>query len=259
MVELATELAYEEAGTGGHTLLLVHGFPLTSKMWAPQIAALSSGWRVIAPDLPGFGRTPPGARSVDDYAAALHELLDRLGVDRAVVAGFSMGGYIAFAFQRRYAARVRGLILIDTKADADTDEGRNGRHAMAERARAEGKGVVIDAMLPRLVSDSTLSGRPDVVQQVLDVAAGATVDGIVNALEAMAARPSSVDDLPGIVAPALILVGKEDVITPPADAEKMADAIPDAKLVVIPDAGHTTPLEQPDAVNAAMREFLATV
>ena len=256
----APQLAQTSAGAGDDVLLLIHGFPLTAAMWQPQIDALASpALRVVAPDLPGFGQTPGAITSVDDAADQLAALLDDIGARRAIVGGFSMGGYIALAFARRHAARLHGLLLVDTKAEPDTEDGKKGRYALAERARAEGKGVVIDAMLPRLVSDSTLNGRPDVVQQVLDIEKGATLDGIAGALHAMAERPSSVADLPRIAAPTLIIVGLEDVITPVTDAETMASAIPGAQLTIIADAGHLTPLEQPDAVNAAIRTWLATI
>lgn len=252
-----THLAYESAGSGDDIILLLHGFPFTSAMWRPQLDALGTdARRVIAPDLPGFGRTPGAAASMDEYADALAGLLDELGAGRVVVAGFSMGGYVAFAFARRHADRLRGLILVDTKAGADSEEARDGRRAMIERARAEGKGVVIDAMLPRLVSGATLNGRPDVVQAVLDIAEGATLDGIVGALTAMAARPDSAPDLAAIAVPALVIVGKDDAITPVTDAEAMAAGLADAQLVVIPDAGHATTLEQPAAVTAAIDTWL---
>ncbi len=250
-------LAHESHGTGDPPLLLVHGFPFTSGMWRPQIDALSKSRRVIAPDLPGFGRTPGAAKSMDAYAAGLRELLDELSVQRVILTGFSMGGYVAFAFLRLYAERVAGLILADTKAAADTDEQKQGRYAMAERAQSEGKQIVIAAMLPRLVTPATLADRPGVVQAVRDVEAGATLEGIVGALTAMAERPSSLGDLPRIAVPTLIIVGADDPITPPADAEQMASAIPNADLVTIPNAAHITTLEQPEAVTAAIKDWLA--
>lgn len=252
------ELAYESWGSGRETIVLVHGFPLTAAMWRAQLPALGTGvWRAVAPDLRGFGRTPGAIASVDEAADDLLALIDTLGADRVVLGGFSMGGYVALAFMRRHAARVQGLMLVDTKAEADGEEARKGRYALADRVRAEGKGIVIEAMLPRLVADATLSGRPDVVQAVLDVESGATQDGIIGALKAMAERPDSSSGLPALVCPTLVIVGHDDVITPVADAERMAGAIPGAKLVVIPDAGHLSPMEHPAAVNAAMTEWLA--
>lgn len=253
-------LAYESAGAGEETLVLIHGFPLTSAMWRAQIDALASdALRVVAPDLPGCGRTPGALASVDGAADAIADLIDEIGARRVVLAGFSMGGYVAFAFVRKYAARLRGLILIDTKAEADSEDGKAGRYALAARARAEGKSIVIDAMLPRLVSDATFNGRPEIVQRVNAIQADVTLDGITGALAAIAERPSSIADLPRIAVPALVIVGREDVITPVADAETMASAISGAQLVVIPDAGHLTPVEQPPAVNNAIRGWLATI
>ena len=253
-------LAATSGGAGDNALVLIHGFPLTSEMWRPQVDALASqSLRVVAPDLPGCGGTPGAVSSVDDAADAIAAFITEIGARRVVLGGFSMGGYIAFAFARKHAAMLRGLILVDTKAESDTDEARQGRYAMAERVRAEGTSVVIDAMIPRLLSDATRSDRHEVVQQVRDIASRVTVDGVTGALHAMAERPSSVEDLPRISVPALIIVGEHDVITPPSDAEAMASAIPESKLVLIREAGHLTPLEQPDEVNRAIRSWLGSL
>ena len=250
-------LAATSAGSGDSVLLLIHGFPLTSEMWRPQLDALASpSLRVVAPDLPGCGRTPGAIKSVDDAADAIAALVAEIGAQRVILGGFSMGGYIAFAFARRHAALLRGLMLIDTKAEADSDEARKGRYDTAERVLSEGTGVVIDAMLPRLLSEATRSDRPEIVQQVRDIASGVTVEGVAGALRAMAERPSSIDDLPRIAVPALIIVGEHDVITPPSDAQTMASAIPESQLVVIRDSGHMTSIEQPDAVNSAISGWL---
>jgi pimeloyl-ACP methyl ester carboxylesterase len=257
----------ESAGAGDTVLLLIHGFPFTSAMWRLQIDALASDagaqhrLRIVAPDLPGFGTTPGAFASVDEAADSIATVLDEIGARRVVLAGFSMGGYIAFAFMRKHPAtrsgRLHGLILIDTKAEPDTEEGKQGRYALAEKAQDDGAAAAIDAILPRLVAGSTLSGRPDVVEQVRGAAAGATLEGVVGALRALAERPSSVQDLPRIAVPTLVIVGREDAVTPPSDAETMRAAIPGAQLTIIPDAGHMTPIEQPDAVNTAIRDWLA--
>jgi pimeloyl-ACP methyl ester carboxylesterase len=255
-----TTLAVTSAGSGDRVLLLIHGFPLTSEMWRHQVGELPSpSLRVIAPDLPGCGRTPGAITSVDDAADAIAAVAHEVGARRVILGGFSMGGYIAFAFARRHAAMLNGLILIDTKAGADSEEARKGRYALAERARNEGPGVVIDGMLPRLLADAALQHRPDLVQQVREIAADVTVDGIAGALHAMAERPSSEPNLPQIGVPTLVLVGEHDVITPREDAEAMASAIPDSRLVVIAGAAHLTPLEQPDAVNTAIRSWVTGV
>jgi len=250
-------LHYEMAGSGGDVVVLIHGFPLTSKMWRQQMPAIvEAGWRAVAVDLPGFGESPGTIASVEAAADAVVEVIDALGVERVVLGGFSMGGYVAFAFVRQHARRLRGLMLIDTRAEPDTDEGRQGRYATAQRARSEGAQPVIDGMLPRLVADSTLNGRPEVVQELLNVAAGATAEGIAAALEAMAARPSSVETLAEIDVPTLVIAGQDDLLMPVDDARRMAERIRNARLVVVPEAGHTAPIEQPVAVNEAIVGFL---
>jgi pimeloyl-ACP methyl ester carboxylesterase len=197
--------------------------------------------------------------SMENAADDIDQLIGELAAENVVLAGFSMGGYVAFAFARKHPQRLRALILIATKADPDTDEARRGRREMAARVSAEGAQPAIDAMLPRLVSDSTYSGRPEVVQQVARIASGATAEGIAAALEAMAARPSSLDLLPQITVPTLVIAGRDDVLMPPEPARAMASQIPNARFVEIADAGHTTPIESPAAVNAAMQGFLATL
>jgi pimeloyl-ACP methyl ester carboxylesterase len=253
-------LATTSAGSGDDVIVLIHGFPLTSEMWRAQIDGLASpALRVVAPDLPGCGRTPGAISSIEDAADNIAALVTEIGATRVVLGGFSMGGYIALAFARRHAPMLHGLILIDTKAEADSDEAKKGRYALAERARSEGKGIVIEGMLPRLLGETTRAVRPEIVVRTREISSACTLDGIAGALHAMAERQSSVEDLPSITVPALVIVGHDDVITPVADAEAMAAAVPGAKLVVIPDSGHLTPMEQPRAVNDAIRSWLASL
>jgi pimeloyl-ACP methyl ester carboxylesterase len=229
-------------------------------MWRSQMDALASDeWRIVAVDLPGFGRTPGEMTTIEAAADAVRDVIDEIGADRIVIAGFSMGGYVAFAFVRKYAERLRGLILIDTKAEPDTEEARKARHDTAKRAREEGPQPVIDAILPRVVADSTFTGRPDVVQRIAEIAAGAAAEGVAAALEAMAARPSSVDLLARIAVPTIVIHGHDDQLMPVDEARAMAAQIPGARFDVIPDAGHATPIEGPDAVATAIREFLASL
>jgi pimeloyl-ACP methyl ester carboxylesterase len=253
-------LHYESAGSGPNTLVPIHGYPLTSDMWRSQFDSLAGDqWRVVAPHLPGFCRSPGAMTSMEATADAVREVIDEIGVDRIVLAGFSMGGYVAFAFARKYPDRLRALILIGTKAEPDTEEAKKGRHDMASRVRAEGPQPAIDAILPRLVADSTFTGRPDVVQRIAEVAAGATAEGIAAALEAMAARPSSVDLLPRIAVPTLVIAGHDDQLMPLDQARAMAAQIPNARFITVADAGHTTPIESPAAVNTAINDFLTTL
>lgn len=256
-------LHYVQAGQGV-PLLLVHGYPLDHALWQPQIDALADAQvaRVIAPDLRGFGQSdaPEGVYTMDMHADDLRELLDTLQIRQAVLCGLSMGGYIALAFWRKYAARVRALILVDTRAGADTPAARQARLDMVEQVKQRGSIPAAEAMLPRLLAGSTHQSRPDLVESVRAMMLRQRPVGIVGAQLGMAQRPDSTPTLPTITVPTLAIFGAQDVITP-ADAEgrSLADAIPGAKLVIIPNAGHLSNLEQPQAFNAAARDFLARV
>jgi 3-oxoadipate enol-lactonase len=251
-----TTLAVDIRGDGP-ALLLVHGFPLDRTLWAHQVATLA-GWRRIAPDLRGMGSSdvPADGYSIAAYADDLVHLLDRLQVTRAVVAGLSMGGYVVFDLWRRYRDRIAGVILVDTRADADSAEGRAGRDAMIQLAQAEGSRAVAERMLPRVLGRSTQQTQPNLVDQVREMMARAPVTGVIGALRAMKERPDATPLLPTIDVPALVVVGQEDELTPPSAARALTDAIPSAAMTVIPGAGHLSPLEAPTAVSRVLAEFL---
>ena len=251
---------YEDKGQR-EAVLLVHGFPLNRTIWMPQVRALVPRYRVILADLRGHGRSdaPPGPYPMDLYADDLAALLDHLQVPRVVLGGLSMGGYIAFAFYRKYAPRVRALILADTRAGADTPEGRARREAGARLAEQEGAAAVAAQMLPNLLSPHTRARRPALVARVQSMMVRTKPVGIVGAQRGMAQRPDSLPLLPTIAVPVLILVGEDDALTPPAEAERMAAAIPGARLVRISQAGHLPTLENARAVNRALRDFLAAL
>lgn len=272
-----TELWCDDRGRG-LPLLLVHGFPLDHAMWAGQIDSLSSRCRVIAPDLRGFGRSrrkgdcPPlcGAGTVPfspaapekltmaDFADDLAALLDALEIGEPVVfCGLSMGGYIAFQFLRKYAARLRGLILCDTRAAADTAEAAAARVATAEQVLREGPATLADTMLPRVLGETTRRQRPDLVENVRRVMLAGDPRGIAAASLGMAERPDMTASLSAIECPVLVVVGSEDVATSPAEMRGMAAAISGARFVEIAAAGHLSPLEKPAAVTAAIAEFVA--
>lgn len=246
-----------EARGDGPALLLVHGFPLDHALWAHQVAALSH-WRRVAPDLRGAGASdvPDTGYSMASYADDLAHLLDQLRIERAVVAGLSMGGYIAFEMVRRHRARVAGLILVDTRADADAPEGRKGRDEMIELARTQGAAAIAERLVPRLLGRSTQQTQPNVVEQLRTMIARTPIAGMVGALGAMRDRPDSTPQLATIDVPTLVVVGAEDDVTPPAAARAMASAIPSATLTTIPGAGHLSPMEAPTAVTRVMAEFL---
>jgi YbgC/YbaW family acyl-CoA thioester hydrolase len=246
-----------DARGDGPALLLVHGFPLDHSMWAHQVATLAR-WRRIAPDLRGAGVSdaPAGGYSMTTYADDLARLLDRLHVERAVVVGLSMGGYIAFEMLRRHRQRFMGLVLVDTRADADGPEQRRARDDLVELARSKGAAAVAERMAPRLLGRSTQQTQPNIVDQVKAMAARTPVAGMVGALGAMRDRPDSTPLLATIDIPTLVVVGAEDEVTPPAQARAMAAAIPSATLTTIPGAGHLAPLEAPTAVTRVVAEFL---
>ncbi len=242
-------------------LLLIHGFPLDHRMWAAQLDGLSAHAHVIAADLRGFGRSSAmWARplTMDQHADDLATLLDHLGIGRAVVAGLSMGGYVAFAFWRRHRSRVQALVLADTRAEADSPQARGQRDAAAMRVREAGVAALAEEMLPRLLAPANLA-NPRLVAAMRAMMSAQPAETVIAALAGLRDRPDSRTTLPTIAVPALVLVGEHDVLTPPADAATLAAGIPNARLEVIPAAGHMSPLENPRAVNAALRRFLATV
>ena len=252
-------LAAEVRGDGPG-LLLIHGFPLDHSMWAHQMATLK-GWRRIAPDLRGCGASdaPQGGYAMATYADDLARLLDGLLVDQVVVAGHSMGGYVAFELLRRHRRRVLGLILVDTRAEADSTEARASRETMIEVARKEGPGAVGDRMIPRLLGRTTQRTQPHLVPQVQEMASRWSSAGIVGALGAMRDRPDSTPLLETIDVPTLVVVGEEDELTPPALSRAMTSAIPSAAMTIIAASGHVAPLEAPSAVSRVMAEFLEAV
>jgi pimeloyl-ACP methyl ester carboxylesterase len=247
-------------GGAGRALVLLHAFPFAADMWEGQIARVPDGWRFIAPDVGGFG---PGhapvdtSQSMDDYAADVLGLLDALEVDTAVIGGLSMGGYVTLAMFRQAPQRFDGMVLADTKAPGDTDEGRAGRRAMSAQVKASGVAAVADALLPRLLGETSLRERPDVVQQAKQMMVQNSVDAVDAALHALMARPDSTPDLARIACPTLVIVGQEDRLTPSADAELLASSIRGAELVVLPRAGHLANLETPDAFSGALSAFLS--
>ena len=247
-------LAIEARGSGP-AVVFIHGFPLDHSIWRHQLDTLT-GFRRIAPDLRGMGRSdaPDLGYSMAMYADDLAALLDSLGEDRVVLCGLSMGGYVAFEFLRRYRRRVRGLILMDTRAEADSAEGRKARDQLVTRVREQGVIAAAEAMLPRFF---TAGVPPEIIQTVREMILGTPVSGVVGALTAMRDRPDSTPLLSTLVGvPTLVVVGQEDVITPPPISEAMAAAIPEARLVEIPGAGHLPCVEQPVPTTRAILKFL---
>lgn len=254
-------MAYSDTGTGSPVALLVHGFPLNRSMWDPQIGRLrAAGLRVIAPDLRGFGASesgPPGPLTMEQHADDLAALLTQLSIGEPVMyVGLSMGGYVGFAFWRKHAALVRALVLLDTRASPDTPQAQADRHRLAAEVEAVGTAQpVIDTMLPRLFSPH-LPARSRVAQQVLGMMKGTSLRGVADGERGLAARPSSFSTLATISVPTLVMVGEYDALTPPEDSEAIAAGVADAKLVRIEEAGHMSNMENPEAVNDALVDWL---
>lgn len=255
---MTAPLAYRDEGDGP-PLVLLHAFPLSAAMWDEHRGPLSAHCRVLTPDLRGFGRSELGndepslAAAADDVVA----LLDRLDLDRVILGGLSMGGYVAMMLLRRHADRISGLILADTKAGADPEQARANRERIARAVLADPDSTVLaDDVLPTLVGPTTIEQRPSVYQRVRAMVQAAPAEGVAWAQRAMAGRPDSFDVLRGAQVPALVAVGAEDALSPEPDARAIAAALPNATLVIIPAVGHLSAVEDPDSFNAAVVDFL---
>ena len=251
-------IEYDDIGNGV-PLLLIHGFPLDRTLWRTQIAGLSQIYRVIAPDLRGFGQsseTDGKAVTMDQYAADLKSLLDSVNVKQAVIGGISMGGYVALAFYAQYADRVKGLLLANTRAVPDTEEGKQSRLANAEKVAKDGPWFLVESMAPKMLGPAA---KPEIGIAVRSMMARQRAAGVMSALRGMAIRPDRTALLRFATVPVLIVSGTADMIIPPSDSEAMQALIPDSRLVIIPDAGHLSNLDKADAFNHVVREFYKQV
>ena len=258
---MTVALHLREAGAG-RPLVLLHAFPLSSAMWLEQRNGLSDVARVVTPDLRGFGGShlDDDEPSLDAMAADVVAMLDGLGLDRVVLGGLSMGGYVAMSLLRLAPERVEALVLADTKASADAPAARDNRERIARTVVEEASPrVLLDDVLPVLVGETTARERPLVQGRVRALVEGAPPAAVAWAQRAMAARPDSLDTLRATDVPALVVVGEEDAIAPVAEAQAMVDALPQGRLVTVPASGHLTAIETPEPFTGAVREFLATL
>jgi pimeloyl-ACP methyl ester carboxylesterase len=229
-------------------------------MWDPQVGALVAESRCIAIDLRGFGESAAGEPyTMDRYADDVIGVLDTLAIERAVIVGCSMGGYIAFALWRRYPERVRALVLADTRATADNPEQLERRAALKEAAESQGPTAVANMQIAGLVGKTTRDRRPDIYDAMHRLMAQAPQEGIIGAIDALMSRPDSTETCPTIDVPTLIVVGDEDAITPPKEAQKLQASIPGSRLEVLQQAGHLASVERPAAFNTVLSEFLASL
>jgi pimeloyl-ACP methyl ester carboxylesterase len=248
---------FDDSGGDGPPLLLVHGFPLDRSLWKEQVA-LREVARVISFDLPGFGEAPPpeGPPSMAAYADAVVAILDAARLERAALCGLSMGGYVLFELWRRHPERVDRLVFCDTRADADPPAGKQARLAAIEQVRLGRRANLLDGLAPRLLAATSLA-KPHIVEVVRMMGRRSSDAGLIAALRALHDRPDSTPTLRTVRAPTLVVVGAQDALTPPAVARVIHEGIAGSALVEIPDAGHLSPLENPGAFNAALREFLS--
>lgn len=250
-------------GTGDGKIIFLHGFPFNNSQWFPQLESLGGHFSMLAPDLRGLGRSTgpvePSAYSMAVYAKDIAEWFSDSGWDHAVVAGLSMGGYVAFEFLRHFPDRVCGLLLMDTHPYADSVQTLAERRRSQRLVESEGPRVIVESVLEKVLGPTTRSARPEIVQQARDMIIQASPHGVTGALRAMSARPDSSQDLSNITVPTLVLVGEEDMITPPEQVRQWTDSIPDSSLHIIPSAGHLISLEAPVSVNRAIITFMESL
>jgi pimeloyl-ACP methyl ester carboxylesterase len=249
-------MQFSENGKG-LPVVLVHGFPLDRRIWEAQLHGLSDHHRIITVDLPGFGKSPvSGPFSAKSLADDLRGFLKRIDALPCVLGGLSMGGYVALAFAEYYAGDLKGLMLVDTRAEGDTPQGKEGRAAMIELARTEGSAAVADQMMPKMVSETTKKNQPAIVKKLQAIMEACPAKTIEYACAAMRDRKDYSTELGSIKTPTLVIVGEADAITPPSMAENMHRSLAGSKIAIIPRAGHMSPMEQPAAVTKAIGEFL---
>jgi len=259
-------IAYLDSAPGNHdlrTYVLLHAFPLGANMWEPQIRSIPKGWRLITPDLRGFGGSTEldslSALSIADYADDVVDLLGELSVTSAVIGGLSMGGYAALALVQSRPGSIDALVLADTRAVADSQESRANRRNMLALVDREGPSGVAREMMPKLLGQTTRDTNPSAEATVRRLIKQQSPVAIRGAIHRMMHRPDSTALLATIRVPTLIIVGEEDTLTPVQESQRMAEAVTGSTLVTIPAAGHLSNLEQPDAFNAALAGFLVSL
>jgi pimeloyl-ACP methyl ester carboxylesterase len=256
---------YLESGEG-RALILIHAFPLSADQWLPQLHRVPPGWRMIAPDVRGFRGIGQAyldvgleSATMATHAADVLSLMNHLDIDRAVVGGLSMGGYISLAVAKVAPRRLDGLVLADTKAPADNEAGRAAREAMIALVTDKGPEAVADMMLPKLTGATSQRDQPELSDAVRTLILRNTPEAIASAVRAMKLREDANGWISSVTCPTLIVCGAEDVLTPPAESEAMATAIPGSELVAVPGAGHLSNLEAPMAFTEALTRFLGRI
>ena len=251
---------YRDEGRG-IPVILIHAFPMNQAMWDDQVLALAPICRIITMDLRGFGASdiPLGPYWMALMASDVRGLMARLGIERAVLVGLSMGGYVGMSFYRNFPDSVTGLVLADTRAAADNPEGRERRFASASKAERDGVESILDEMVQVLLSQTAISTRPDVVNRVRQIALQNHPEGLAAAQRGMADRPDSTGMLTRTCCPALVIVGADDRLSPPEEARGWQERMPNSRLAIIPGAGHLSNIEQPALFNQVVANFISTL
>ena len=249
-------LAFDDTGSG-RPVILLHGYPFNRTLWENQVASLKDNFRVITPDLRGFGESDPAEpATMSRMAEDISRLMDAVDLPSATIGGLSMGGYVVLSFYKQFSNRVDALVLADTRPQADTDEGKQNRVKQREQILREGMALTADLMLPKLLTPETVSTRPDVVNHVRNMIMNTKPAGAAAALLGMANREDQTQLLPQINVPTLIVVGREDPITPLQDSELMHQHIKGSQLIILEDAAHVANLEQSRSFNGVLKYFL---
>ncbi|PLX99129.1 MAG: alpha/beta hydrolase [Desulfuromonas sp.] len=250
---------YDDLGKGP-AVVLIHGFPLSRQMWAPQVEPLiAAGYRLILPDLRGFGDSEGGGRNVamDVYADDLIGLLDYLEIERAVVGGMSMGGYVLMNLLERYPDRISGAMFLVTRAAADDEAGKQKRDELIDAVETGRKALVAETFVGVLFADETADQQPELVAEVRQWMEAVTPQGLIGGLAAMRERPDYADRLDRFRLPALVLGADQDKAIPLEHYRTLVDGLPDAEGVLIAGGGHMVNMEMPEVFNQAILRFLA--
>lgn len=254
------EIGYDDAGAG-KTVVLLHGHPLNRSMWSAQVTALQTNYRIICPDLRGYGETEAASEvsTMSEMARDAAALLDYLKLETVILGGLSMGGYAALEFYNLFPRRVSALVLADTKAASDTEEARQKRFKTADKIEKEGIEPLVEEMLPKIIAPETHNSKPEIVERVRQMMLKTKPAGAAAALRGMAERNDHTELLAKITVATLIIVGEKDELTPPSEAEKMNGAITDSRLAMISNAGHLSPLENTTEFNRVLLSFLSEI
>jgi len=251
------QMAYTDEGSGP-AVVFVHGYPFNRTLWTEQVSALAASHRVVVPDLRGFGETDVGssASTMSQLARDVKLLMDHLRIEKAFIGGLSMGGYVTLAFYKEFRERVSGLLLANTRAEQDSESAKASRQEQAEKALTEGMAGIADSMLPKLLTPETVSKKPELVKRIRDMMLKTDPKGAAAALLGMAGRDDSTTELPKISVPVLIIAGQDDALIPMQHSERMHQAIPGSRLAVIDHAAHVVNMEQADAFNHELLQFV---